>query len=145
MMKRKVKVLMCSALAAVSVMATGISALAANPSYSFYLQNNGTRYTYDSGSYNNKVYAAQNWSLYVSSINFSSGVTGWGMSFIPIKSGTLTKGGDAHWRTSIGTTYGTYGSYGGAKGGYYLGARIDDDLSGYGAASGRWNSDYVNF
>ena len=142
---KKRKALICAAVASLGILSAGSTVFAANQTYNFELPNTRKVYIADENSVNRKLYAGEEWSLYVTSISFTDSYIGWGMSFVPMTENTWTKAGDAHWRTSTGVSYGTYNSTGGPTGRYCLGARIDDDLTGYGYASGLWNSDSVTF
>ena len=139
----KIAKILSVAMMIISIGNNNMTPLAASKTYDFDLANTGQVYTYDSGSKNQKVNTGEDWSLRVTNIVFTTNTRGYGMAFIPITS-AKHKGGHHVWMTTTGKKYGTYDGYTGATGYYYLGARIDDDLSGRIAADGKWNSDYVS-
>lgn len=128
-----------------------IPTFAGNTYFSFNLQETGRTFNRDKSSANTKINTQSGWVYNVQSILFTDtdniGVA-YGMAFSPMKympAGASGAGyyatGNISWSKTAGRKTATYGSAFGGTGEYFLGARLDDCLSGTGVAAGKWNSD----
>lgn len=133
-----------------------VPSFAGNSSVSFNLGNTKQRFNADSGSANNKTTSASagsGWVINLSSLNFyncNNLSDSLGMAFLPLVyrmggegMGYYNGGGSYYWTKYKGRFSYSYSSGYGSIGTYYLGARLDDILTGTGSAYGVWNSDTI--
>ena len=130
---------------------------AGNGNFSFSLKNSGRVFTCDKNSKSTKdnslSYDPQ-WVLNVKSVSYKNcEVDGtYGVAYEPLVYKSAASGGAGYyqggqpkWRTGTGKVSVYYNKTGetkyGAKGSYWLGARMDDLLSGTVISSGLWNAD----
>lgn len=146
--RRKVSFLLMTAML---LSLLSIPTFAANSDFNFSLSETGRTFNRDTRSSNTKTNASSGWVYNVQYIKFSDtanlGVA-YGMAFSPMKympAGASGAGyyatGNISWSKTTGRKTATYGSAFGGTGEYFLGARLDDYLSGTGTAVGVWNAD----
>lgn len=134
-----------------------VPSFAGNSNISFNLGNTGKRFNVDVNSANNKTTSASQgsgWVFNLSNITFyncNNLSSSLGMAFLPLVyrsaggdgPGYYNGGGTYYWTKYEGRFTHYYSSGYGAVGTYYLGARLDDILTGTGRASGIWNADTI--
>lgn len=133
-----------------------IPSFAGNSNISFNLGNTGKQFQLDAGSENKKTTdgSKSGWVINLSDITFYSCnnlSSALGMAFLPLVyrsagsggAGYYNGGGTYYWTKYEGKFTHYYSSGYGAIGTYYLGARLDDILTGTGSAYGIWNSDTI--
>lgn len=121
-----------------------VPSFAGNREYSFELRNTGRTFVRDPYSPNTKINTSSGWVYRVEYIYFTDSVhlsSTLGMAFSPLTGNGYNVAGHTSWTKTTGRKTGTYLSGYGGTGLYYLGARMDDLLTGTATSRGLWNSD----
>lgn len=131
--------LLCTVIGMISISST---AFAATPNYYFSVTNTGQTFAYNEyGNSNQKVYTNEPWSFRVKGIEFTGGVSGYGMAY-RLRNVNTALVSSIRWANVTGNYTGGWAN-GGPTGYYNMQGRMDDDLSGACISHGYWNADTI--
>lgn len=122
-------------------------AMAGNTGYAVtYFKNTGQTYNVYTTNGNTKAVAGRSWVVTPSNISYTDTATAsWGIAhalFTYANRGGIGASSKPIWLKSAATaTAGWNTGEGKANVTYYIGVRLDDNLSGYGSSKGKFNSD----